>query len=373
MNHAIEETVGGEGLPKGFLDLPPLIYADDPLWIPEEPRLVEAAFDNGNLWFERGRAFALVIPERARLAVFVDPAALIGARPAAFFGYWETVGDAETDAALFARAEGWARTRGALDLYGPINFTTYGNYRLRLSAEPGAIPFPGEPYNPPFYPDRLARLGFALRETYLTQVSPMSVARELREARRRVAARAGGRYRIEALTPEVWLRHLGDMHRLADAIFGGSFAYTPLPYPAFERACGEAFIRRACPVTSVIAYGPNGEIAGLFLVYPHYGPLVVQGAGGGRVSVSELSFERHGPLLARSGYRAAVLKTVGVAPEHRHRGLMEAITVSALDRGEGRYDHWLGALIRSDNPSRRFAEGKTPFERSYALYVKRLD
>jgi hypothetical protein len=368
---AIEETRGHEGLPHGFLELPSLVYATDPHWIPEEPAQVAAAFAPENPWFERGRALALAIPGTARLGAFFDPALRVAGRPAAFFGYWESVGDTAGDAALHARVAEWARRQGALELHGPINFSTYGNYRLRTSAEPGALPFPGEPYNPAAYPAALERLGYTVVETYRTQVSAVGGAAAVREARRRAATRAAASgYRIERLTPEIWHARLAEMHGLTDAIFGGNFAYTPLPFSAFARACGDAFIRRTCPLASMIAYGPEGDVAGLFLVAPHYGPLVVQAAGSRRVPVSQLSYGQHAALLASSGYRAAVLKTVGVAPRHRRRGVLEALTLAALAGGAAHYDHWLGALMRSDNPSGRVAAGLVSLERRYALYVR---
>ena len=370
----MKEKVGGEGVPEGFLALPGLVYADDPLWIPEDPVAVECAFSSSNPWFARGgRAQAFCLPGRARVAAFLEAGRLIDGSPAAFFGYWESIGDAASDAALFARAEAWAREQGGLGLYGPINFTTYGSYRLRLEAEPGAVPFPGEPYNPVSYPQRLEALGFHLCETYLTQVSDAAGARVLCQGRRPALERLKAEgYCFQPLEPGTWLAHLPELHRLADGIFGGNFAYTPMSYAAFSESCGEAFIARCCPETSVIAYGPEGDIAGLFLVYPHYGPLVVQGQGARRVSVGALRFDQHWPELLEQGPPAAILKTVGVAPPHRRKGLMEALTVFVLDRGERRYAQWLGALIRQDNPSRRFGGDRVARERWYGLYVKRL-
>ena len=41
---------------------------------------------------------------------------------------------------------------------------------------------------------------------------------------------------------------------------------------------------------------------------------------------------------------------------------------NSFDRGAERYERWFGALIRDDNPSRRFADGAHPNQRTYALY-----
>jgi hypothetical protein len=51
---------------------------------------------------------------------------------------------------------------------------------------------------------------------------------------------------------------------------------------------------------------------------------------------------------------------------------MEAMTVEVIERGAGLYDAFLGALIRHDNPSRRFGHGAAVRERRYALYGKAL-
>jgi hypothetical protein len=44
-----------------------------------------------------------------------------------------------------------------------------------------------------------------------------------------------------------------------------------------------------------------------------------------------------------------------------------------VDRGMGRYDCWVGAMIRADNPSRRFGAAHMDVERTYALYRQTLD
>lgn len=361
-------------LPAGFLDLPRQVYRDDPFWIPESDAAVARAFDRAaNPWFVGRESQTWCEPGRARLAAFHDPRLALDGEGAAFFGYFESTGDEAPEARLFAAAGAWARARGARSLVGPIDFSTFGRYRLRLSAEPGAVPFPGEPYGRPGYAQRLEAAGFARRETYVTQVADADTARSLRDARRDMPDRLRAQgYRFDSLRPAAWRARLPELHRLADAIFGGNFAYTPLPFAAFAAACGEALVSRCCPRTSVVAYGPGGDLAGLFLVQPHYGPLVVQEAGNERVPVEDLRYADHWPRLAARAFRQAVLKTVGVAAAHRRRGLMEAMTVEVLDRGDGLYDAWLGALIREGNPSRRFGAAEGVRERTYALYARAL-
>lgn len=369
----IDERTPGEGLPEGFLELPGQIYAGDDQWIPEDPAALERAFSPDNPWFDQGEARLLSLPDEARLALFFQPALRVEGRSVAFFGYWESTGTHGADALLFERAVEIAKAWGAEDLYGPIDFTTFGNYRLRLTCEPGGWTFPDEPYNPPTYPELLEAEGFTVDQMYLTQVGTMETGRMVREWKRPEQEKLLSQgYRIETLTHELWMDSLPDLHQLIDHIFGSNFAYSSLSYEAFTQKCGESFIRRACPHTSVLARGPEGDVAGFFLVYPHYGPLVVQGAGSARVPASTLSYDEHAAWLGRQDWRGCVAKTVGVAPAHRSKGVMGGLTVAIFDRGDGRYEHWFGAMIRRGNFSRNYAEGNITGERWYGLYRKRL-
>jgi GNAT superfamily N-acetyltransferase len=372
LGRVVRECDGREGLPRGFLELPPLVYEGDALWIPEDARDVERAFSPANPWFTSGAARSICIPNRSRLAVFRHPAMHVAGEATAFFGYWESAGDAEADALTMRKAEAWARQRGARLLLGPINFSTFGSYRVRLSAEPGGVPFPGEPYNPPDYPAMLERLGFTVRERYLTQVGPFPRERCTESRATYEALRAEG-YTFQCLTPALWLSRLGELHTLIDLTFRGNLAYTPVDDITFSRSFGSAFIGRACSNSSTLALAPNGAIAGFFLVCPHYGPLLVQGTGCERVTVGSLDYARHAPMLAERGPMHAIVKTVGVHPHHQRKGVMNALAVAMCERGAlERYTTWYGALIRQDNVSRRFAEGHTAAERWYALYGKHL-
>jgi len=368
----IAECEGGKGLPEGFAELPAAVYAGDPLWIPEEPEETAFAFSSANPWFRAGRARTLAIPGRARVAVFCDPRTVIEGRQAAFFGYWESSGDAAAEAAVMDRACQWARQEGCEILYGPINLSTALSYRLRVAAEPGAIPFPGEPYNPAAYPSRLAALGFEEHQRYLTQVGTPDQVRATRERRRNVARRVLARgYKVQTLELAEWLARLPELYPLVDAIFRENFAYTPIPYEAFVLLLGRKMVARMCPRTSVLALAPNGEVAGVCILYPSYGPLCVQGAGAARVPTAEIDYAKHAALLRARGPVGWILKTIGVAPPYRRRGLTEAMVVESFDRAEGRFDYLLGALIREDNASRNIAPAYGG-QRTYVLYRKSL-
>ncbi len=365
-------TRGVDGLHDGFLELPGQVYAEDPHWIPEEPEVVAAAFSAANPWFATNRCKVFCHPGSARLVLFHNPGLLVGGEATAFFGYWETQQEPGVDRQLFDLGRQWAREQGATVLFGPINFTTFGNYRLRLSVEDDLLPFPGEPYNPPGYTALLESLGFRPYERYLTQVADHKVIEVAIDIGRPLLKklRAEG-YRLELMDHAAWLENLDRFHELVDAIFGENFGYTPIPRAAFRTVLGQSFIRKACPKTSVIAHAPDGSVAGFFLTYPHYGSITVQGAKD-RVPVSQLDFTAHESRVTRRPESAIITKTVGVHPAHRNQGIFEALASLLIEHGMELYQDWFGALIREGNYSARFGDRFNLPKRHYALYRTRL-
>lgn len=361
------------GLPAGFLALAQAVYAGDPHWIPEDQDAIRASFSPANPWFSKGSAIAACAPEECRAAAFVVPGLRIEGVSSGFFGFFESRGKPETERAMFDELERWSRTQGLDALYGPINFSTYGPYRIRLSAEPEADMFVGEPYNPPDYQARLERLGYSLHQGYCTQIFDSTIAPTVTKALHPALSRIKSEgYRVESLAPEVWMARLPELHPLVDTMFKNNFAYTPLSFETFERACGRAFADKLCPKRSLIVYGPAGDIAAFLLVYPHYGPLVCQGAGPSRLAVKDLNLAEHRNLLKDDGFEAAIYKTVGVAPEHRRMGVMEALTGAQHDLGVERAERWFGALMRDDNPSVRVGKRFASSVRRYGLFKKSL-
>ena len=369
----VDERAGGEGFPEGFVELPAAVYRDDPCWIPEDPAGVRAAFSSANPFFEAGGTRLFSVPGEARAAATFDPALRIEGEPVAFFGYFESRGAPASDAALFQRVEAWARERGARSLYGPINFNTALAYRLRLSAEPGALPFLGEPYNPPDYPARLEAQGYALNQRYLTQVLPVPAVQAALETQRPAldALLAEG-YRMAPFDTDLWLARIGDFHALAHSIFRENFAYRPMSPEAFASLAGRPLLRKICAESSIVCFAPDGAVAGYALAYPHWGPLVVQAAGADRVALGDLDYARHIDALRRKPPVGAIGKTIGLHPDHRGRGLFQAMLLAGWDRSQSRYDLWYAALIREDNSSRRAFEFFQTAERWYGLYRKPL-
>lgn len=358
-----------ERLPDEFLSLAPQVYADDPHWIPEDPEAVRRQFSAAHAWFEQGKAWVGVVPQQARLAGFFRGETIDG-EPAAFFGFWESVDALAPNERLFAQLKQWARAQGARRLYGPINFTTFGAYRVRLDGfDQGA--FPGEPRNPAYYPALLERLGMSERHRYLSTFDDTdSIIATVKDDYLRVKPKLEKAITFEPMSSQAWMGHLDELYGFVENVFGSNFAYTPISRAEFEGVCGQSFADKLCPQTSVLARARDGRIAGFFLVFPDYSALLRQGRAAGeppRMTASEVKHLRHAQLLPRP--RLGLAKTGGVHPDFQSQGLFTAMGCELSLRAHGVYEQLAGPLVRADNNSRQFAmrHGRA-WQRHYGLY-----
>ncbi|MCU0662158.1 MAG: hypothetical protein MUC50_07500 [Myxococcota bacterium] len=364
---------GGEGLPPEFWELAPLVYQGDPMWIPEDAQRLQWSFSDQNPWFEKGRAWAFCVPAKARLAVFHHPEARIDGRPALYFGCFETMGDRDALSAVFSEVGRLSQELRIPEVYGPVDFSTFGRYRLRTHAPRGAVTFPGEPYNPRSYPGILRRLGWKRHMLYYTrELSKPQLTATLAMTKPNIGKLEAQGYRFVPLTQDLWLSQLPQLHQIVDEIFGENLGYTPLSWESFRALVGEKFIASSCPKTSVMAFGPQGDIAGFFVAYPHYGPLVVQGSGAEIVRIADLRYDTHFKRLQAMGDVPIIGKTIGVASRHRGKGLMSALGAWYGDRSFPTYSRCIGALARQGNGPLMVLSGWMFKERRYSLYKKRF-
>ncbi|MCA6220580.1 hypothetical protein [Photorhabdus antumapuensis] len=336
-------------LPEGFLDLPPIIYRDWPLWPGEDREKVQQQFSPKNAWFNYSKAWIGCIPGKTRLAGFLVPH-LVDNRPAAFFGFWETDNDIASNTILFSALEQWAKENGAHNLYGPINFSTFGHYRVRLDHF-DVPPFEHEPYNPPYYPLLLEGLGFETRYRYTSIFDDtQAIAGNFQQAHQRAQKLPDVQATLLPLTPELWTQEQVKLYSFIDSVFGENFAYTTPSWPTFQQYCGEEFIKPFCRYpTSFLAKTTNDEIAGLIL------------------SLSVLQDDK--PAIG-------LLKTVAVAPQYRGSRLYNTLYHSFEQSSRRIHPRLGGALMREDNTSLKTAGRlfNTPAatKHQYALYYRRI-
>jgi hypothetical protein len=340
-------------IPEGFFALAENVYRNDPNWFPEDRTKIEYLFSAQNQFFEKGHAW-LGVEQGSRLAGFFHPENIIDDKRVAYFGYWETSDNAAQNQRLFADLKKWAASHQASEIYGPINFSTFMDYRIRIAPFREYKPFIGEPYNPTYYQALLEGLGYKLDQTYLTQeLAPLEDFYAQGDAKKHALAAAEQEgFSIRPLSKDYFLSRMEPIYYVIDEIFSQNFAYRSIGLSDFTNILGTSFAKRLCPKTSFVMT-KGEEIAGLYLTFPNYADLLRDPKL--RVKASELSYEQHFKLLKEP---QLLIKTSGVRPKYRAYGLHTAALVKCVEamRSTGVYKSALGCLIRQGNLSGNFAK-----------------
>jgi len=371
-NISSSEWQTSDSLPDEFFRLPRKVYSNHPNWLPENEQMVRRQFSSENYFFTTNNcAWVGMVDEIARLAGFFYPDMKIDDEPTAFFGFWETENDLGISRSLFEEFESWARGKGAQKVYGPINFSTYFDNRLRTDSFGGGC-YQGEPYNPEYYPELLEAMGFCVHSNYKTWITenPRMVGELTKKSHEEAMAEIVKTFDIQTLTPQMWIDYLEQLYPVTDEIFKQNFAYTPISADAYKAFCGPEFVKKFCPKSSVITFHrESGNIAGFFLSFPDYSPLLRQG-NPNRIDANAINYNEHFQLLQKP--RMVLSKTAGIMPEYRKHGLYTAMSWELNKRAVEYYEYLAGCMARSDNPSVRIAERFGMGLRSYALYSKKV-
>ncbi len=145
-----------------FLQVSYTIYRDDPHWV--APLLVDLkkVFTDENPLFQHAEMQLWVATrdgrDVGRVAGIADKRT--AAQGQGFYGFFETIDDAEVSAALLGTAAEWVRARGLKTVLGPMNPTTNDECGLLVSGFDSAPTFMMT-YNPRYYVELTERAGFA--------------------------------------------------------------------------------------------------------------------------------------------------------------------------------------------------------------------
>jgi hypothetical protein len=159
-------VVEGGSERKDFIDLPWILYAGYPRWVPPLKKEVRRLLDPSRHPFWLSAERRLFLARRGSQAVG-RIAGIIDRRYNEFhgeqmgiWGFFECLDDPAAAAALFSAVETWARGKGMDFVRGPLNPST--NYEVGLLVDgfdyPPALMMP---YNPPYYSRLVESCGFA--------------------------------------------------------------------------------------------------------------------------------------------------------------------------------------------------------------------
>lgn len=339
-----------------FFELSSKIYKDVGFWIPENPELIIKQHAN-----IPKHSYKVFQTENSRLVGYIQEKL-----DCAFFGFWETLEDNESNERVFKDFESWVRKNQIRHVYGPINISTFYNNRLRMDCFEYPQ-FQDEPVNPTYYPELLYGLDYKIIHTYSTRYhnNISELAESLLIRKETIYC---SEFKITQLTPDFWNDNIDELYTVINSIFENNFGFTGVSKNSFVRDISESIREKMCPISSVVAISKlDNSIAGFFIGYPDYGPILRQD-NANRVSSSSVTFNDYVKLPRP---RMCLAKTAGVLPKYRSNRLFTLLGIELIVRASKHYDRLSGTLIRDDNNSNGFSL-ICPHKRTYGMFTKEI-
>ncbi len=342
-----------------FAELPFMLRASDPRWIPPNRAAVRRQLSPDSAFSRHGcvRSFLAFDGEApvGRCTASIDRQLSHKGEPAGAVGFFESQ-SWEAAAPLLDAARDWLCARGCRSILGPMELSIWNSYRF-MTRGFETDSFFGEPRNPPSYPEYFVRYGFRPFARWHSWDLARGHLQKLRAVvEEMVPPTEGIRYR-----PFNVSRFDDDIRKAHDVFMDGfreNVCFTPLPLDEF-RENNLALRAAVIPELTVMAETDRSECVGFGYVYPDVGPLV-RGMKGELDSVA-VSAAVHGSNTDRVVLYAWVIKKA-----YRMMGIAETmgrlLTEASLNRG---VTVAIGALAK---------EGPEPYDmfgrpsRDYALF-----
>ena len=150
-------------------------------------------------------------------------------RKEARFGYFETIDDAEVADALFAAAEGWARSHGMNEMVGPMGFTDMDHEGMLVEGfdELGTM---ATIDNYPYYPEHMERMGY-VKDTDWVEYR-ITVPDAIPEKHQRIADIVAKKYGLRTIRYKSRKKLAADygveLFKLINEAYDDLYGYSPL-------------------------------------------------------------------------------------------------------------------------------------------------
>jgi GNAT superfamily N-acetyltransferase len=185
-------------------------------------------------------------------------------------GHYEALDNA-AGAALLSHASALLIGRGAARVLGPMNGNTWMRYRLALPRtederrfEPDL--FPGEPRNPPEYPDHFEAAGFEVAARYESRIDVDLAADPADVEAVAEGCRSRG-IRVRSIDLGRYDEELGMLHALSLEAFRENIYYSPIEAAEFHRMYAPLRERLVADLV-LVAEDADGRPCGFQLTYP---------------------------------------------------------------------------------------------------------
>lgn len=361
-----------------FLEVPDLVYANDPHWVPPLRSSVTKQFEPSNPFFSYGRLqqFVAIAPYQGKPQAVGRVVAAVNDRlieregiPLGLFGFFECIDDFEVAQGLLNAAGQWLRDQGMTRVRGPIDLSTHNNC-LFLVEGFDSPPMVMMPYNPAYYPTFMDRDGWKkAKDAYAYLLSLEGTLSPEFEKGYRIACKSGVKFRPLHLKGEAFEADCRCLYQLFTKAFSNNWSSTP--------RTEEEFLEEARSLQSLV--DPDvfhiaefeGEMIGFVMGLPDYN-IPLKHVNGKLDWIGILKF-----LWFRRKINQGRVLTICALPEHRRKlvplGLMHLTMKGAQKKGKAYKQAEMSWIYEDNFPSRRLVEASGGQRyKTYRIYEKAL-
>lgn len=326
---AVFTVYGGREM-KDFIELPFILYKDDPCWVPPLRFDVKSTLNpKKNPFFEHAEAALFVARDKGRPVGRV--AAIIDHnynkyhdKKVGWFGYFECVDDPDAARSLFRPACGWLRERGMAEVMGPASPTLNDEAGMLVEGYDKS-PYIMMAYNPPYYHRLVEAEGFTkVKDLYAwhldasTDPDPRVV---------KVVERVKERYRltVRPVNMKDFRSELGRIKEIYNAAWERNWDFASMTEAEVDYMAGKL---KPIVIPELIQFLEiDGRPVGVSIVVPDMNR-VLRKMNGRLLPFGWLKF-----LLYKGSVKEMRLFALGILPEYRGKGFDAVLNYAALMKG----------------------------------------
>ncbi|GAB1541847.1 hypothetical protein NUACC21_45200 [Scytonema sp. NUACC21] len=260
-----------------FLDVPRLVYANDPHWVPPIRSSIAKQFTPTNPFLEYGKLqqFIAVSQEAKGSQAVGRIVASINQRlidreskNVGLVGFFECIQDNAIAQALLDAACQWLKEQGMTIARGPIDFSTHNNCLFLVDGF-DSPPVVMMPYNPPYYQEFMERAGWHKAKGAYAYNLPLDkpLPPEFEKAYR-VACKSGVSFRPMRSKGDAFDQDVKSIYHLFNTTFANNWSSTPRTEAEFLEEAQDLKDLLDPDIFPIAEY--NGEMVGFFMALPDY-------------------------------------------------------------------------------------------------------
>jgi len=358
-----------------FVNVPWVVYAEDPNWVPPLRSEVEKKFHPDNSFFQHGRLKQFIAISRGTaigriVAAVNDRLIEREGKAIGIFGFFECVNDFEVAKALFDAAESWLRSQGVTTVRGPIDLAVSNNC-LFLADGFDSPPMMMMPYNPPYYLEFMERNGWHPAKEAYSYNFPLDQPLDAKfEKGYQIACKSGVTFRPLRVKDDLaFEQDCIDVYNLINTAFEHGYSSTPRSQAEFLEQCKSLQSLLDPDVFPIAEY--EGKMIGFWMGLPDYN-IALKHVNGKLDWLGTLKF-----LWYRRQIDQGRVVYIVSLPEFRRKmvplGLIYLGLQGGLKKGKPYKRAELGYIYEDNLPSRKLTEASGgKIYKTYRMYEKEL-